>query len=203
MSSASPGRPALILASSSPRRQELIKILGLPLQVVPSQADEDTPKDWTPVQIVEGLARRKAGAVIESLAEPSDRDSIVVGSDTIVVLDDKVMGKPKDEEEARNMLHQLAGRTHEVFTGVSCVRPSDGLSVTSHRITRVRMRSLTEEQIARYVATGESKDKAGAYGIQELGALLVDSIEGDYFNVVGLPLSLLAVQLEQFGVSLP
>lgn len=203
MSKASPGRPTLILASSSPRRQELIKILGLPLQVVPSQVNEDVPVEWSAQQIVEELSRRKAGAVIESLAEQPDKHSIVVGSDTIVVLDGKVMGKPKDEEEARMMLHQLAGRIHEVYTGVSCMRAADGMSVTSHRVTRVRMRNLSAEQIARYVAAGESLDKAGAYGIQELGALLVESIEGDYFNVVGLPVSLLAVQLEQFGISLP
>jgi septum formation protein len=203
MSNTSPGRPTLILASSSPRRQELIKILGLPLQVVPSEVNEDVPEEWSPQQIVEGLSRRKAGSVLASFAQQSDMHCIVVGSDTIVVLDGKVMGKPKNEEQARTMLHRLAGRTHEVYTGVSCMRAPDGMSVTSHRVTRVHMRNLSEEQIARYVATGEPMDKAGAYGIQELGALLIESIEGDYFNVVGLPVSLLAVQLEQFGISLP
>lgn len=203
MSSASPTHPTLVLASASPRRQELIKLLGLPVRIVPSHVDEDTPAEWSPSAIVEQLSLRKARSVAEELGDSSKDHSIVVGSDTIVVLDGKVMGKPKDAEEAKSMLHLLAGRTHEVYTGVSCIRASDGASVTSHRVTHVRMRKLSDQQIARYVATGEPLDKAGAYGIQELGALLVDSIEGCYFNVVGLPVSLLAVQLEQFGITLP
>jgi len=195
--------PTLILASGSPRRQELIRLLGLPVEVVPSNVDEDTPEDWTPQRIVEELAHRKALSVTEQLAGRASVDSIVVGSDTIVVLDNEVMGKPRDTEDAIRMLELLSGRTHEVYTGVSCVRVSDGETVTSHRVTRVRMRSLTAEQISRYVATGEPNDKAGAYGIQEIGALLVESIDGCYFNVVGLPVSLLSEMLEKYGISTP
>lgn len=195
--------PTLILASGSPRRQELIRLLGLPVEVVPSHVDEDTPEDWTPRQIVEGLSLRKALSVKEQLAGQASVDSIVVGSDTIVVLDNEVMGKPRDTEDAIRMLELLSGRTHEVYTGVSCVRVSDGETVTTHRVTRVRMRSLTAEQISRYVATGEPNDKAGAYGIQEIGALLVESIDGCYFNVVGLPVSLLSEMLEKYGISTP
>jgi septum formation protein len=166
--------------------------------------DEDTPDHWSPSQIVEGLSARKALAVKEELLSTDDDDScIIVGSDTIVVLNGKVMGKPRDVREAEQMLRQLAGETHEVYTGVTCFRVTDAKTVTTHRITKVKMRNLTSDQISRYVATGEPMDKAGAYGIQEIGSLLVESIEGCYFNVVGLPVSLLAIMLEQFGVTIP
>lgn len=196
--------PKLVLASASPRRQELITLLGLPVRILPSRVDEDTPDHWSPSQIVEGLSVRKALAVKEEIQRTDgENSSIIVGSDTIVVMNGIVMGKPRDVHEAVRMLHQLAGEVHEVYTGVTCVRVTDAKTVTSHRITKVKMRKLTVEQISRYVATGEPMDKAGAYGIQEIGSLLVDSIEGCYFNVVGLPLSLLAVMLEQFGVTVP
>jgi septum formation protein len=203
MISERPNYTKLVLASASPRRQELIALLGLPVQIVPSRVEEDTPDHWSPIEIVEGLAKRKALAVKEELVEESEGTLIIVGSDTIVVLDGKVMGKPKDIEEAEQMLHQLSGHVHEVYTGVTCIRLSDAKTITSHRVTKVRMRELTEGQISRYVATGESLDKAGGYGIQEIGSVLVDSIEGCYFNVVGLPLSLLADLLEQFDIWIP
>jgi septum formation protein len=196
-------RPTLILASTSPRRQELITTLGLPVMVRPSHADEDTPAGWLPERIVEELANRKAKVVWETVRGTMRTPAVVVGSDTIVALDGQIMGKPKDPEDAVDMLSRLAGRTHEVFTGVCCIGLLDGQTVTSHRVTKVRIRELTPDQIRRYVKTGEPMDKAGAYGVQGIGALLVDSLEGCYFNVVGLPLSLLAVQLERFGVSLP
>jgi septum formation protein len=201
---ASTHTPKLVLASASPRRQELISLLGLPVRILPSRVDEDTPDHWSPSQIVEGLSARKAFAVKEELLSTDDDDScIIVGSDTIVVLNGKVMGKPRDVREAEQMLRQLAGETHEVYTGVTCFRVTDAKTVTTHRITKVKMRNLTSDQISRYVATGEPMDKAGAYGIQEIGSLLVESIEGCYFNVVGLPVSLLAIMLEQFGVTIP
>ncbi|WP_373231389.1 nucleoside triphosphate pyrophosphatase [Cohnella sp.] len=203
MHSALPNSPKLVLASASPRRQELIAILGLPVQIHPSRVEEDTPAYWTPSQIVEGLAERKALAVKNELTDSLDLSSIVVGSDTIVVLNDKVMGKPRDVQEAEQMLQELSGEVHEVYTGISCIRVSDAKTVTTHRVTKVRMRKLTPNQISRYVATGEPMDKAGSYGIQEIGSLFVESIEGCYFNVVGLPVSLLAVQLEQFDIMLP
>jgi septum formation protein len=201
---ASTHTPKLVLASASPRRQELISLLGLPVRILPSRVDEDTPDHWSPSQIVEGLSARKAFAVKDELLSTDDDDScIIVGSDTIVVLNGKVMGKPRDVREAEQMLRQLAGETHEVYTGVTCFRVTDAKTVTTHRITKVKMRNLTSDQISRYVATGEPMDKAGAYGIQEIGSLLVESIEGCYFNVVGLPVSLLAVMLEQFDVTVP
>lgn len=194
----------LVLASSSPRRQELIATLGLPVHIKPSHADEATPSDWTPDQVVEQLSLRKAQAVADGLEPAEGGRRIVVGSDTIVVLDGEIMGKPRDAEDAKRMLAKLSGRMHEVYTGVTCLEAGlNGRTATSHRMTKVRMRMLTDGQIARYVATGEPLDKAGAYGIQGKGALLVDAIEGDFFSVVGLPLSLLAEMLEPFGAELP
>ncbi len=203
MSSVTRATTSLVLASSSPRRQELIGLLGLPVRIVPSGADENTPAEWSPREIVEELSKRKALAIKKELTESTDESSIIVGSDTIVVLNGRIMGKPRDVQEAVRMLKLLAGNVHEVYTGVSCVRLSDGKTATSHRVTKVRMRALSEDQISRYVATGEPMDKAGAYGIQEFGSVLVESIEGDYFNVVGLPVSLLAVLLEQFEITIP
>jgi septum formation protein len=203
MFSVSPSSPKLVLASASPRRQELIAILGLPVKIIPSRVQEDTPDHWSPSQIVEGLSKRKADAVKDKLSESTDFSSIVVGSDTIVVLNGKVMGKPRDASEAEQMLQELAGEVHEVYTGITCIRISDAKTVTSHRVTKVRMRNLSSTQISRYVSTGESMDKAGAYGIQGIGSLLIESIDGCYFNVVGLPLSLLAVILEQFDITIP
>ncbi|MDG0813708.1 Maf family protein [Cohnella rhizosphaerae] len=191
----------LVLASTSPRRQQLIGLLGLPVEIMPSHADEDTPEGWSPARIVEALARRKAEAVLDRAARTPG--AIVVGSDTIVVLDGDVLGKPKDRGDAIAMLTRLAGRGHEVFTGLCCIEASSGRAVVSHSVTRVFMRALTEDQIARYVDSGEPMDKAGAYGIQEIGAMLVDRIEGDFFTVVGLPVSLLASQLGEFGLQLP
>jgi septum formation protein len=178
-------------------------MLGLPVQIVPSRVQENTPDHWSPSQIVEGLSKRKAFAVKDELSESTDFSSIVIGSDTIVVLNGRVMGKPRDANEAEQMLQELAGKVHEVFTGITCIRVFDAKTVTSHRVTKVRMRDLSSVQISRYVATGESMDKAGAYGIQGIGSLLIESIDGCYFNVVGLPLSLLAVILEQFDITIP
>lgn len=203
MSTTAQNETTLILASGSPRRQELIRLLGLPVKVNPSNADEDVPSDWTPAQIVEGLSLRKASSVKDRVAGQAPGSSIVVGSDTIVVLDREVMGKPTDADDAFGMLKRLSGKTHEVFTGVTLSRLSDGLTVTAHRATRVRMRELTDEQITRYVASGEPMDKAGAYGIQELGALLVEAIEGDFFAVVGFPVSLVSEMLETYGITTP
>ncbi|WP_230986517.1 Maf family protein [Cohnella fermenti] len=196
-----------MLASASPRRQELIAKLGLPVIIRPSDADENTPPDWSPATIVEELSLRKARAV----AEATDRSelaggaplAIVVGSDTIVALAGEAMGKPKDESDAEAMLSRLQGRSHEVYTGVTLLDPGTGRAVTRHQVTKVRMKTLSPEQIRRYVATGEPMDKAGAYGIQGGGALLVESIEGDFYGVMGLPVSLVAGMLESFDIVLP
>ncbi|WP_342415205.1 Maf family protein [Paenibacillus sp. FSL R10-2782] len=192
--------PRIILASTSPRRKELLSFLRLPFDVMPSHADESTPESWTPQQIVETLAVRKAEVVV-NIASQSEEDGLVIGSDTIVVLDGLVLGKPADHADAVRMLTALQGRTHLVFTGVACIHTLTGKTLVRHRQTEVTMKSLSHEQIVAYVNTGEPSDKAGAYGIQGLGAMLVESIQGCYFNVVGLPLSLLSDMLSEFGVS--
>jgi septum formation protein len=188
----------IILASGSPRRRELLSLLGLPFEVITSEADESTPSDWTPEQVVRGLALRKAEAVLSAVR---DRDAVIIGSDTIVVLDDVILGKPADKEVSQAMLTALRGREHKVYTGVACIGLPDGKILVDHRVTSVTMRSFGDAEIAAYIATGEPADKAGSYAIQGLGATLVDTIEGCYFNVVGLPLSLLAGMLSEFGIA--
>jgi len=192
----------LVLASSSPRRKELVASLNhsLPVIIFSTDVDELVDTSWKPAEIVEQLSLRKARAAIERMEE--DSVSLVLGADTIVVLDGEVLGKPKDEADAKSMLLRLQGRTHEVYSGVALIRSSDGYELSAHRVTKVQMKSLSEDQINRYVATGEPNDKAGAYGIQGLGATIVERIEGCYFNVVGLPLSLLADMLAQFEIQI-
>ncbi|ADM71470.1 Septum formation protein Maf [Paenibacillus polymyxa E681] len=192
--------PRIILASTSPRRKELLAFLRLPFEVVPSHADESTPESWTPQQIVETLAARKAEAVVNTATQPKEA-GLVIGSDTIVVLDGSVLGKPADHADAVRMLTALQGRTHRVYTGVACIHTGTGEMLVRHRQTEVTMKPLSQEQIVAYVNTGEPSDKAGAYGIQGMGATLVESIQGCYFNVVGLPLSLLSDMLSDFGVN--
>jgi septum formation protein len=190
--------PLIILASGSPRRRELLSLLGLPFEVITSEADESTPPDFTPEQIVRSLALRKAEAV---RAATGERNAVIVGSDTIVVLDNTVLGKPVDELDSKAMLTRLQGRNHKVYTGVACIGLSSGKTVVEHRVTSVTMRAMTDEEIAAYIATGEPADKAGSYAIQGLGSILVERIEGCYFNVVGLPLSLLGEMLFEFGIT--
>jgi septum formation protein len=196
----------LILASSSPRRRELLTLLGVPFRVEPSGFDEPPPPT-DPVSLpdlVISLAIAKAREVAERIA-PTE-ESLVIGADTLVAPDSEVgvpLGKPTDEADARRMLTHLAGRTHRVYTGVALI------PVRAHRLlepscvavqTRVRFRELTPAMIADYVATGEPMDKAGAYGAQGYAAPFIESIEGDFFNVVGLPLCALGRLLEAHGM---
>jgi len=190
----------IILASSSPRRQELIAMLGIPFDIKVSDANEDTEAGLSPAAIVEQLSSRKAAAVCEMYKE-QPIDGIVIGADTIVVLEGEVLGKPKDRQDAFRMLNGLQGRKHHVYTGVACIDLRSGRHVVSHEVTLVYMKPLTDSQIERYIDTGEPMDKAGSYGIQGLGATTIERIEGDYFNVVGLPLSLLSDMLRQFGIA--
>ncbi|MDN4605790.1 septum formation protein Maf [Chryseobacterium mucoviscidosis] len=189
----------IILASTSPRRKELIASLHLAFEVIPSHADEDTPPEWTPEQTVQELAMRKALAVYRGL-EGREQDAVIVGSDTVVVLDGDILGKPVDEADAERMLSRLQGRVHRVFTGVACIDANNGQSMVQYRQTDVTMKELSEATIRAYVQTGEPSDKAGSYAIQGIGASLIDRVEGCYFNVVGLPLSLLSDMLDGFGI---
>ncbi|AZN42290.1 Maf family protein [Paenibacillus albus] len=193
----------LVLASSSPRRQELVASLGLslPVLILSSDADESTPQNWSPAMIVEQLGLRKARASSELLSSEAAKSSLIIGADTIVVLDGKVLGKPVDKNDAVRMLTALEGRQHEVYTGVALIEPGTGRELVHHRMTLVTMKQLGEERIRRYVESGEPLDKAGSYGIQGLGATMVERIDGCYFNVVGLPLSLLSDMLDEFGIN--
>lgn len=192
----------LVLASASPRRKELIQKLGLPVITIPANVDETTSIEH-PGEQVEQLSLRKASAVYQRLKDDSSmqlEQPIIVGSDTIVVKDGRVLGKPKHKQDAIDMLTMLSGDVHDVYTGLGLVDFATGEQLSAHRQTKVRFKPLLQEQIERYVNTGEPMDKAGAYGIQDRGALFVDSIEGCYFSVVGLPISLLGELLTKFGI---
>lgn len=181
----------LILASGSPRRRELIEKLKLPFEVEVSDVDESIPAEVTTESAAEYLSGVKAEAVYEL---HKDQDVIVVGADTIVVYDGEIYGKPKDEADAYRMLSNLSGRTHLVITGVTVIVGNAGRrqKQSFSNVTRVTFYELSDEEIRAYIATGEPSDKAGAYGIQEQGALLVKHIEGDFYSVMGLPIAELA-----------
>ena len=185
--------PPLILASQSPRRAELLGRLGLNFEVVPAGVDEEFLDHEMPAEHAERLAREKAFTVARSRS-----DALVVGSDTIVVLGNDVLGKPRDKGEAVEMLLRLAGREHEVFTGVA-VANGERVESGLERV-RVQFRKLDRSACKEYVATGEPMDKAGAYGIQGFGSALVERIDGDYFAVMGLPVVRTLRLLERFGV---
>ena len=186
----------IVLASASPRRSELVKMLGFTDAVVhPAAGEECPPEGATPEETVKALSRAKAEEVA---AAEKDNEALVIAADTIVCLNGMILGKPHSEEEAFRMLSQLSGREHEVYTGVTLL-DGDG-ELCEAECTRVYFRTLTEEEIRRYIATGEPMDKAGAYGAQGLGALFVRAIEGDFFNVMGLPLCRLGQMLARKGV---
>lgn len=187
---------SLILASASPRRSELLSIITTDFLVVTSMADETLPQNISPKEAVEMLSRRKAQAV--SLLKPNDT---IIGSDTVVALETKIFGKPRDRMEAALMLQELSGRTHTVYTGV-CLWKQCELSCFSKN-TKVTFASMDKHEIASYVASGESDDKAGAYGIQGLGARYIEQIEGDYYTVMGLPVQALYQALRQKGLLSP
>ncbi len=182
----------VILASQSPRRRDLLTLIGVPHDVCPADIDETVRPGELPVPHCERLARGKALALAH--ASP---DALVIGSDTIVVIDDDILGKPAGAPEACHMLARLSGREHTVHTAVAVAH--GGTVRSAVETVRVRFRPLTEAQIAAYVATGEPMDKAGAYGIQGYGATIVERIEGDYFAVMGLPLGLLVSLVQDLG----
>ena len=187
----------IILASQSPRRKELLGQMGLKgFKVTSPDVDEDVDENLHPSLIVEELSLRKAKAV----AAHADDDDIIIAADTVVALEGTALGKPMDEADAFTMLSALSGNRHYVYTGYTVLR---GEQVeTTHEVTVVNFRELEAEEIEHYIATGEPMDKAGAYGIQGLGALLIDRIEGDYFNVMGLPIQKLSRTLTRFGLDL-
>lgn len=172
----------LILASKSPRRRELLSLITEDFSVKTADVDETLPEGISPARAVEYLSKIKA------LAAANGVDTII-GADTVVAVDGKILGKPADRAQAREMLRSLSGKYHSVFTGVTVIKPDSEITFSVE--TRVKFFELTDTEIDEYVSTGECDDKAGAYGIQGKGSLLVERIEGDYFNVVGLPVSTL------------
>lgn len=192
----------VILASASPRREELLRAAGLDPRIMPSDVDESVDPSLPPERLVKQLAERKAESVADNLRKGGEREGVVIGADTIVLIDGEVLGKPKDARDAVRMLERLQGKEHRVFTGVSVLDVAGSKRLSAFRETLVRMKPLAPERIRHYVSTGECMDKAGAYAIQGRGALLVESIRGCYFNVVGLPLSLLDDMLADFGIEL-
>ena len=178
--------PHLILASRSPRRAEILTVVGWPFEVVVAGVDESIELREDPVTYVERLARSKARAVAARIP-----DRLILGADTTVVVEDQILGQPIDQEDARRMLKLLNDRWHEVITGVAMVLPgSETDCVVRHERTRVRFARMSDEQIDGYISTGEPMDKAGAYAVQGKAALFIEAIDGDYFNVVGLPIRL-------------
>ena len=188
---------SVILASGSPRRKELMEMLGVKdLKIIPAKGEECPPQGAGPEETVKALSLAKCREVA-ALAAPGD---IVVAADTIVWIDGRILGKPHSEAEAEAMLVELADNTHEVYTGVCVIK--DGQEMLEYETSRVRFRELSEREIAAYIATGEPMDKAGAYGAQGKAALFVEGIEGDFFNVMGLPLCRLGKMLNRQGVGL-
>lgn len=188
----------LILASGSPRRRELMEMLCPDnLVIVPAVGEEAADPALPPDELVKALSRAKAFEVHARCAAPGD---VVIGADTVVALDGAILGKPRDAGDARRMLRALSGRTHTVWTGVTVLRSGDCLCHAER--TDVRFRALTDDEIDRYIATGEPMDKAGAYGAQGYASLFVEHLDGDFFNVMGLPLCALGKLLKQLGVIL-
>ncbi len=187
----------VILASSSPRRTQLLAQIGVEHEVVTPEADETFPVDFDPCQAVETLALRKARAVVQP-----GMQAWVIGADTIVVKDGEIYGKPLDPSDAKRMLGALQGQRHEVVTGVA-VLDANGQSRLGHRRVNVVMAPMSEDAVISYVQSGEPLDKAGAYSIQGVGARFVERVEGDYYAVVGLPLALTARFLTELGYEFP
>lgn len=187
----------IVLASGSPRRRELMEMLEVKnLVICPAKGEEHMPENASAAEVVRALSGQKASEVAELFAA----DDIIIAADTVVALDGQILGKPRDEAQAREMLRRLSGRQHEVFTGVSVRRGET--EICEHEETTVRFRELSEREILAYVATGEPMDKAGAYGIQGRGGIFVSGITGDYFNVMGLPICRLGNILARLGVDL-
>ena len=173
--------PRIVLASQSARRQEILRHLGLDPKIIVSEADENTTEKLTPEALTEQLSVRKAEAILPLC----DENDMVIAGDTVVALGDEIFGKPTDREDAFRMLSILSGTTHKVVSGIAVCY--GGKIAVSHEVTEVTFRKISENELRAYIATGEPDDKAGAYGMQDKASVFVEKINGDYFNVVGLP----------------
>ena len=183
----------IVLASASPRRKELLEQCGVRPEIITSDIEEIISPNHTPEEISMSLSFQKARDVSERIGQV-----LIIAADTVVVFDGVILGKPLNDEEAFSMLRRLSGRSHRVITGYSIIDAEGKQKVVEYETTKVYFRSLSDQEILDYISTGECSDKAGAYGIQGKGALLVERIEGCYFNVMGLPISKLNYSLKKF-----
>lgn len=174
----------IILASASPRRKEILQNINVKFDIVKSEIEEIMLENELPSQVVMRLAFEKCIDVASRY-----KDSLVIGADTVVVLNEKILGKPKDIIDAKQMIEQLSGKTHQVITGISLIHLNSNKKIIDYVISNVKFKNLSQDDITNYINTKESLDKAGAYGIQGYGSLLVEKIQGDYFNIVGIPVS--------------
>lgn len=188
----------IILASKSPRRSEILKNIGIDFEVIESNYDEIFDINMTPDEIVTHLAYKKAESVSKTIKD----EAYVIGADTIVVLDSRIMGKPHDIEESFEMLKSLSGKWHRVYSGICVIKTISSQYFSGFEATDVKIKELSDKEIHGYINTGESLDKAGSYAIQGVGSLLVEKINGCYFNIVGLPVFKLFSLLEKFGINL-
>lgn len=183
----------ILLASGSPRRKELLARMGLEFDVMPCDIEEIYDESLSPICVVEYLAKLKAEYINSKI-----KDYVVIGSDTIVSVNDQILGKPKDKEDAYNMISALSGSWHEVITGI-CIFDGEECLV-EHEITRVHFVDMTEEEIESYISLDEPYDKAGAYGVQAVAGMYIDSIEGDYYNIMGFPMARVLKMLKRMSV---
>ena len=191
------GKPLFVLASASPRRKQLLQSIGLSAQIIPANIDEDKLKGLPPEKMVSQLAMLKATDVARSFKG----ETYVIGADTCVCIDGEILGKPHNIADAKRMLGMLSGKKHTVYTGYCVVDCKSGNAVSKCEKTEVNFRTLSEKEIDAYIKTREPMDKAGAYGIQGKGSIFIEKIEGDYFNVVGLPLCALTQMMrDEFGL---
>lgn len=190
----------IILGSQSPRRRELLENAGLRFEVIASDSEEKVDENLDYPDIVMSLAEQKNKAVS---SDPHSRGAVVITADTMVVINERIMGKPQNDKEAYEMLSLLSGNTHFVLTGFCICDNESGKRAVGYEKTAVKFRTLDDGEIRNYIKTGEPRDKAGAYGIQLRGSMFVERIEGDYFNIVGLPVQKICKLLkEDFGISL-
>lgn len=187
-----------ILASASPRRKELLEQIGVKFDILPATGKEVITKEL-PGEVVMELAKQKA----EEVAKTAGADALVLGADTVVAYEGKILGKPKDEADALRMLTMLSGKEHEVYTGVALIDNRDQSMENFFERTKVTMYPVSEEEIRDYIAGGEPMDKAGAYAIQGLGAKFIQKIEGDYNNVVGLPIGRIYQEIKRKSIEIP
>ena len=187
----------IILASGSPRRKQILEQVGLKFTIEVSDYEEKPISGVKPYEFVETLSLEKAKAVAKN-----HNDAIIIAADTIVFLNNQILGKPKTKEDARGMLKKLSGNTHSVFTGFTIIDTVNKRTITNHVETKIRFKNLSEEEILAYIETKEPMDKAGSYGVQDRGALFVEHIEGDYSSVMGLPILKIFEILKEFGIDI-